>query len=210
MSDQNVIENIIKDYFNRFRGQEGYFVEDNRALHYFQINPTNTNLQDVLLKVREIRDTELIKQEAEDAMVDHIVSLNIDGDLQSMDQQIVMKIANLNFRGQPRFYYAFATRYCCYHHPEVYPIYDLLIEQFLRLYYKRTNDTAIEDHQLLEYTSFKRLMEEYLKAFQLPLTSYWELDKFIWTYGEQILKELMQSNYLEQEEIDLIKSLKIV
>ena len=210
MSNQNLIESIIKDYFDKFRGQEGYFVEDNRALHYFQINPTNTELQDVLLKVREIRDEDLIGQEAEDAMVAHIVSLNIDANLQSKDHQIVMDIASLEFRGQPRFYYAFATRYCCYHHPEIYPIYDLLIEQFLRLHYKRINGTAIEDQQLLEYTAFKILMEEYLNASHLPLSNYWELDKFIWTYGQQIIKELIQNNHLEQEEIDLINTLKIL
>ena len=184
MSSQNPIEGIVQDYFNKFKGQEGYFVEDNRALHYFQLNHTNTDQQDVLIKVRQIRDNELITQEAEDAMVEHIVALDVDDNLQSIDNQVVMDIARMNFKGQPRFYYSFATRYCCYHHPEDYPIYDLLIEQFLRLYYRRNHGSAIEDHQLLEYDSFKTLMGDYFNAFKLPLSSYWELDKFIWTYGK--------------------------
>ena len=87
-------------------------MEDNRALHYFQLNHTNTDQQDVLIKLRQIRDNELITQEAEDAMVEHIVALDVDDNLQSIDNQVVMDIARMNFKGQPRFYYSFATRYC--------------------------------------------------------------------------------------------------
>ena len=210
MHYSNPISEIIEEYFDIFRGQGGYFVEDNRALNYFQINPMNHDLQDVLLKVREIRDVELISNEAEDAMVEHIVNLNIDGDLELTDNKLVMDIARMDFRGETRFFYSFATRYCCYHHPELYPIYDFLIEQFLKLYYKRTNGVVIEDHQLFHYTSFRHLMREYLDAFHLPLNSYWELDKFIWAYGKHIIEEFIEKNGLEQEELPLLTALKNV
>jgi hypothetical protein len=202
------IEDIIKPYFETFKGQEGYFVDDTRTWNFFRANTENTKVQDILLKIREVRDDELTELEGEDAMAQHILNLKIDDALESSDKQVVMDIAQITYRGEPRNFYAFASRFCCYHYPAVYPIYNPTIDQVLRVYYKRTRATVLPENLLTDYPSFSNLMEEYKDNFHLPLRHYWELDKFIWAYGQLIIDEFREKNRLTDKD-DYLAAIKL-
>ena len=191
------IETIIKPHFEKFVGQSGYFIENTRTYNYFKANAANDDLQTILLKVGDVREPELAQARAEDAMAEHILSLNIDDQLAAADTQVVMDIANLDFRGERRYFYAFASRYCCYHFPKDYPIYDPTIEQLLKLFFKRNQDRKLSKDEILNYSSFKELMVVYKDNFHLPLETFWGLDKFIWTHGKQIIEEFREKNKLE-------------
>ena len=75
MEFKHPIEEVLNPFIEKFIGQEGYFVEDDKALKFFHAHPLNTDPQDVLLKVGEIRDPELTAAEAQDGMTQHILSL---------------------------------------------------------------------------------------------------------------------------------------
>lgn len=44
-----------------------------------------------------------------------------------MVPDLIEKIANVDFGGKRRRNYSFATKYCNFHRPDIYPIYDSLI-----------------------------------------------------------------------------------
>lgn len=199
MEIDHPLEEIIHPYFDKFKGLEGYFVEDDSALRFFRTHSANIEAQDILLKIGEVRDKDLIKDEAQDVMVAHILSLQIDPLLEQANAQLVNDIASVNFNGQEKNYYAFASRYCNYHDQDSYPIYDQLMVTVLELYFKRIKKSTFDEQELLNYLSFKKLMREFVLSFHIPVFNYRELDKFIWVYGREVIVEFRKKNNLSDD-----------
>jgi len=84
-----------------------------------------------------------------------------DPDLAAGMPGIVDRIAKLTIRGKTRRHYSFATKYCSWHQPDKYPIYDSLVERLLWAYRK--------EHT---FADFRR---SDLQDYQIK-----ELDKFLW------------------------------
>ena len=197
MNFKHPIEEVIAPHYEKFKSIEGYFFADDSALNFFRTRPANTDSNDVLLKIDEIRDHDLIQLEAQDIMVEHILSLKIDPKLADGDTAIVNRIALLkNYRGKDRNLYAFATRYCNYHRPDYYPIYDRLLEKMLSWFYLRIEGKKFDHSQLFDYTTFKGFMDHFVSNFSLPPLNYFELDKFLWTYGRKVIEDFERLNEL--------------
>lgn len=199
MEIDHPLEEIIHPYFDKFKGLDGYFVEDDSALSFFRAHSANTEAQDILLKIGEVGDKDLIKDEAQGEMAAHILSLQIDSLLEQANAQLVNDIASVNFRGQEKNYYAFASRYCNYHDQDSYPIYDQLMVAILKLYFKRIRESTLDPQELMDYPSFKKLMREFVLSFHIPVFNYRELDKFIWVYGQEVIVEFLKENNLSDD-----------
>ena len=60
------------------------------------------------------------------------MNLGIDEKLENNVLDIVNKIAKVKISDNKEInYYSFATKYCSFHKPEIYPIYDSFIEKIL-------------------------------------------------------------------------------
>jgi hypothetical protein len=87
--------------------------------------PLNENLEDVLLKVAAINGLYSTNIYAIYRVSQHICALHIDSRLRERDPSLVKEIACVQVReGVERYNYSFATKYCSWHFPELYPIYD--------------------------------------------------------------------------------------
>jgi hypothetical protein len=95
--------------------------------------PRNVDAGEVSVKVAALNGLYATSIYGIAQMARHIVSLNIDDPLSSgrADPGLVERIARLEQKGKVRRNYSFATKYCSFHRPDVYPIYDSLVVEIL-------------------------------------------------------------------------------
>ena len=190
------MDRIVEPYFKKFKNIEGYFIGERKTFGYFHSNPKNTDLREVLLKTTAVGDPDCTMREANHDMASNIVSLNIDHRLSTLDTQLVNEIAELGTADRNKYFYTFATRYCNYHSPKAYPIYDKLSSEILLLFFQKVKDQDLADNTLLDYGQYKQAMEEFSKSFQVKGLDYWELDKFLWLYGNDVIVDLNKETRL--------------
>jgi hypothetical protein len=91
----------------------------------FQAMPNNTDIGEVAVKLAALNGIYAVVRVAE-----HIVGLGIDARLAEakVDPNLIEDVARVEItKGKPRRNYSFATKYCAFHRPDLYPIYDSLV-----------------------------------------------------------------------------------
>lgn len=185
----SVLANVLKKYFEIFKGQEGYLIRDIGNLEFFKRNPRNETIEDVQLKVSAINNKELNDLAGMEEMVEHICGLKIDNRLAANDLSVVEDIATVKIRGNAYHMLSFASEYCNYHKPDVYPIYS---EEHLELYqrYVEENKLNVKAEDLKKYEVFKTVLDDVLARYELKgKMNYLEVRKFGWAYFEKIMQE---------------------
>src|SRR5262245_37343846 len=119
----NKFETILKKYLDIFADQEMYFVNDLRNLELFKKIPQNTNAEDVRAKISAINDTDISRHAIMDEVISHILKLKIDEKIKKGDLSVVEDIAHVNAKGQSYYLLHFASVYCNFHRPDIFPIY---------------------------------------------------------------------------------------
>lgn len=183
--------NILKTYMGQFSREEGYFEDDIRVMDYFKSHPQNTDVTEVVLKLSAVQHPEIdhiVKSRS--VVAKHIVGLQIDERLQKGEARVVNEIARLELDHQSYFLYAFATRYCNYHRPNDYPIYDTTIEKILKLYFEHVLGEKLTEQQIKDYPTFKNCMLTLREELNMNQYNFKEIDKFVWIYGDTILREI--------------------
>ncbi len=85
--------------------------------------------------------------------------------------------------------YSFASKYCHWHQPDKYPIYDNLVENMLWAYHKHFNFGTFRRDDLQYYCQYKEIMDDFKKDYGLTRFSYREIDKFLWKYAKVFLEK---------------------
>jgi len=186
------MKSIVTPHLEEFTHEEGFFTRDRRALDFFQYYPKNDDPQDVLLKAMEVRDARFIDFQTHADLADHIVSLEIDADLSQKDPRLVNRIAQVDIKGHSRQFYPFASRYCNYHHPDDYPIYSETMIALLIEYAQEYKHLSLTIEELHDYSQFKQIALEFRTTMDAEVLDFYEMDKFIWVYGEEITQKLNQ------------------
>lgn len=129
----------------------------------------------------------------------HIFEIKkIDERLDKGDKKLVADIANLVFPdGKERNNYSFATKYCAYHQPTRYPIFDRIVESvFISLFknnkldgykYTRTNintsrafSISAFKERLKDYTFYVQIYDSFMKQYDLQSFTYRQVDSYLW------------------------------
>lgn len=110
--------------------------------------------------------------------------------LRSKDPEVVDLIASLVLNKHKFFLYHFASRYCNYHFPNDCPIYNEFTRKIFADLHPDDFLWSQSDQEKLNYQSFKVFMERFRHQSDLEALNYFELDKFIWIHGEDILADL--------------------
>jgi hypothetical protein len=180
------ISSLVREYIRRFdEGDAG--LSDKALGELFRVFPENTRFEHVLLKVVAVND--LYRTRIEDkyinSVVEHILNLNIDGELERQSIDLVNKIA----RTPVKRVYSFATKYCSWHVPHAYPVYDGYVDGMIWKYWQLEKFTEFFRRYELssDYSRFKRVLEGFRKFYQLTAFTFKELDKFLWLYGKEYL-----------------------
>ena len=174
--------------------RQSYAISERAVEEIFRSYPLNSDPSAVLLKSVVLNTLYSAGVLAIYHMAEHIHSLHeeIDAALASGGPEIVHRIERLPVprRMKPVFCYSFATKYCNWHQPERYPIYDERVRRYLTTLKKHGefNSAAFQTQKSLwHYPTFLRIMTDFKEQFDLGQLSFKEIDEFIWTAAEPLM-----------------------
>ena len=155
--------------------------------------PENTEPSQVLLKVLVLN--KLYNTRINDVDVPrlamHIVQLRVDELIKQGDPAVVWRI--FTCQGL-RLYYSFATKFCSWHNPKSYPIYDSYADECLWAYKKQHGFDTFRRQDLGYYDRYKAVVSKFRTRFGLDDLTFKEIDKFLWQAGERIKRRADQAN----------------
>jgi hypothetical protein len=177
---------LVSEYISRFGQDERYGIADIVLERAFGLYPYNTNLEDVLTKVVLLNSLYNTIIYAVIDMARHIQSLEIDGELALGSPEVIDRIAKLTVRGTTIRHYAFATKYCSWHSPNQYPIFDNLVERLLWQYQCHYNFYNFKRPDLHQYSRFREIFISFQLYFGLQQCTFKDIDKFLWFYAKEL------------------------
>ena len=142
--------------------------------------PKNNNLEEVLLKCAAINAFSSTNVYDLYSMANHIVGKQIDERIKNNDLSLVGTIAKIEISGKRHNFYSFATKYCHYHNPENYPIYDSYVSKVLCSFTEEFR--IIKNSELRNYEKFIDVLKDFRQYYCLNL-SFVDLDKYLWRLG---------------------------
>ncbi len=158
---------------------------DNAIWRYFFDREENSDINVVITKVVLINSLYSTQIYDPFSIARFIVAhhAEIDKKISESDQQVVEIIKNAN---PDRNTYSFATKFCAFHNPLAFPIYDnrvadLLLEMISQ--YKWDLGDIRKKSHLEDYASFKKLVDHCIAEFRVPFNMfgrYKALDKGLW------------------------------
>lgn len=159
----------------------------------FKHFPNNTDYYEVLLKVTLLNKLYSTSIRDVKSVARNIVKKHIDADLAKGKPEVVHKIAQVLHGDSPINHFSFATKYCSFHQPERYPIYDKEVYAVLDGLRKEFTDQPfskkdIQDKDWNEkkkdcgYNLYRKVydsfMAHYGKAFRGM--NYKDVDQYLW------------------------------
>jgi hypothetical protein len=150
--------------------------------------PLNTDIRHVLLKVLVLNKLygTMIRDIEVETVAKHIVGLGIDPLLAQGSLQAVTLITDCP---NVRQYLSFASKFCSWHNPTAYPIYDGNVRECLSSYQKQDSFAQFRNKEDLYY--YQKLFDAVLafrSHYGLNSLTFKQLDKFMYRVGGQILK----------------------
>ncbi len=146
--------------------------------------PANTNLCEILAKVVILNQFYNTNIRNPLAVAKHILDLKIDHQLEEGEPTLVDAVARVKFSDKTRLLFSFATKYCAWHQPDKFQIFDRYVARVLWTYRQALGEFRRED--LRTYTKFAEVVTNFCKSFKLESCSRKNLDKFLWIEGKSL------------------------
>lgn len=182
-----------------YKKMESYSIQEELLRCLAKKYPGHSNKAAVDTKVKLLNLFYSTGIQATNKMSENILSIkDIDKRLSEGDKSLIPEIATLTFDGKKRYNYSFATKYCAYHQPEKFPIYDSIVamtfisffEKGLLPKYKCCNrKTTIKGTytkaefatKLKEYDFFVDVYDYFMEQYDLKGNfTYRAIDSYIW------------------------------
>ena len=183
---QEPTPSLVAEYVARFEGDDQTVATDRVVSRLFQAHPHNRDIEDVLLKVVALNGLYSTNIYGTYAVAVHIRELGIDPQLERKSLDVVDQVARVKLGGKTKRLYSFATKYCSWHVPDAYPIYDTFIEQLLWAYREQYGFAQFARTDLRDYPRFKEIVEWFQARYGLTEFNFKQLDKFLWRYGREL------------------------
>jgi len=165
----------------------GFTTTENALVELFEVFPKNQTLEHILLKVAALNSLYNTNIYATYTVAEHIHRLNIDPKLAAHSLDLVNEIAVVIISGKTRRNYSFASKYCSWHLPEIYPIYDNIVEYMIWNYQKSDQFMRFRRNELQDYVRYREIIGVFRNFYSLEQYSFKEIDKFLWSYGREFL-----------------------
>ena len=148
---------------------------------FTQLCPHNTDLDDIMIKCGLLNDFYSTNIFNLTRVAEHILQQNIDVRLTIGDPTLVETIGRIS---KNRYFYSFATKYCAFHQPLLYNIYDSHVHNVLMHFSRRDKYAHHTNESLRDYPYFKEAISQFQKYYHLESLNAWELDKYLWLLGK--------------------------
>lgn len=184
-------------------------VTEKAVRQVFQQWPGNAILEQVLVKVTVLN--RLYNTNVFDVyrMSNHIMNLRFDERLEKGDLGLVDSVRRghgvFTKRGNERDFYSFATKYCHWHRPDSFPIYDSFASQALKCLAEALGifGKPLRSDQLSNYQGYKEAIDALAVRLGVADWNYKQLDKALWMYGNY----KNRSNWLPMEVVKQLQDL---
>ncbi|WP_420387395.1 hypothetical protein [Roseivirga sp.] len=180
----------LREYAEKLKKREDFFLSDVRRHEYFAENPQNDNEEIVRQKLSVLNHHEIHDLACHEEMVRHIVAMDIDPDLEQDNLELVPRLAAFHYKGKDYRLLSFSSEYCNSHKPNVFPIYNRkhigLLKQYMEHHSLLKSDESLDD-----YFVFKRGLDHLLDRYRLnELLNYYEVKKLDWLYLDKLMAEV--------------------
>ncbi|MGD0464356.1 MAG: hypothetical protein ABSB74_17880 [Tepidisphaeraceae bacterium] len=143
--------------------------------------PDNNNALHILIKtvlINRLYSTQIF---AVYEAAQHIFTLQIDERLRKGEISLVTDVAQMkNIGAHGRNNLSFAAKYCAWHQPDLFQIWDNLVVGLLWQYRKAHNFAEFKRNDLYCYPRFMKINESFKSFFGLQQFSRKEIDKFLY------------------------------
>ena len=186
---------IVDYYIAQFYEGEKSSTFDKALKLLFEQFPNNNQFEFVLLKVTTLNTLYATGILGIYEVAQRIFQLSIDQRLSQGDLSLVEDLAHVEYRnGHTRRNYSFATKYCSWHNPIAFPIYDSYVDYILWQYQKRFRFANFFRYELFNsYLRFVAVLSDFQTFFELENYSLKQLDNFLWGYGYELLNAEVKS-----------------
>ena len=182
---------VALDAERRFYAEESWARHDIEALDaLFSAYPKNTCSWQVLLKVTALNALYKTRIMNVYPVVETILGVGrkLDSLISRCDPAAVdlTKMVKFEKRDKTINFFSFASKYCHFHRPDRYPIYDQYVDAALRKL-RRDKKLAFESDALNResYAPFKSLVDAFIGRYAAGC-SYDAADKFLWRMGKDL------------------------
>lgn len=198
MAKRISLKKDAESVLNAYDTMKSYSIQEDLLQSLMKDYPDHSNKNAVEVKVKLLNLFYSTGIQATNAMTENILSINdIDKRLAKGDISLIEEIATLKFKKSTRYNYSFATKYCAYHQPELYPIYDSIVADTLTSFfekgllskYKLVNSKSDDPNsftkgefalRLKKYQFFTKLYRYFMEEFDLLDFTYRQVDWYIW------------------------------
>ena len=184
-----------------YEKMESYRIQELLLQSLVKKYPDHKNKAAVETKVKLLNLFYSTGIQATNKMSENILSVgNIDKRLSEGDKSLILEIATLTFDDKKRYNYSFATKYCAYHQPEKFPIYDSIVAMTFISFFEKgllpkykccSRKSAVKEtntyskaefkEKLKEYDFFVNVYDYFMKLYDLKgYFTYREIDSYIW------------------------------
>jgi hypothetical protein len=180
---------LVRDACDRFDRENE--VTEKALSDLFDAYPANCDPSRVLLKVVALNSLYSTRILAVLKLAAHIAGQGaaIDAALAAGSPEAVDSIARISMGEKDFIFYSFATKYCNWHQPNLYPIFDSRVDKYLWLLKKQglfQSQDFSSRQDLYSYPSFCSIMTAFRNQFGLASFTFKQIDKFLWSQGESI------------------------
>lgn len=162
-------------------------VESEKAIRkVFEEYPKNNDLSEILIKASTLNTLYSTNIFSILPVAENILDLNIDEKLKNGETDIVNKIGKI--KKFDKNFYSFASKYCCHHNQDEYPIYDYYVERCLVYFNRKEHFYDFTKKELRDYDTFKNVVIVFKEHFKLRDFSLRDIDKYLYSLGKENFK----------------------
>lgn len=152
--------------------------------------PKNNDLKEVLTKAYMLDSLYLTRSQTKylDKFAENIIQMeDFEQRLNDGDRKLVNEIAYVEINEQDhKTIYSFTTKYCSFHYPEKYPIYDSNVRRTL-MYFKN-KICKFKGDDLKDYSKFYDVLLKFKERFGLKEFNWIEIDRYLFLKGRELRK----------------------
>ncbi|MCL4677435.1 MAG: hypothetical protein KJ017_02445 [Alphaproteobacteria bacterium] len=176
----------VKRYLDEWKKKEASVHEKSLDKLFRKTYPCNTDIDNVLIKVSSLNNLYSTRIFKPYVVAEHVVNLNIDQRLLSEDLSLVKDLAWVEVEeGTYRHFYSFATKYCSFHRPEAYPMYDWYVFKMLEHFKNLDGFYDFKNAKLRDYPTYHKTLLQFRHFYQLEDFSLNQIDKYLWQAGKE-------------------------
>lgn len=154
--------------------------------------PKNAAIEHILAKIGVLDSLYSTNVYYFNRVAKRISELNIDDAIAVSDENIIDSLANItitmnNGTEKHKKLYSFASKYCHFHRPEVYHLYDGNVQRVLNEYPPAGWKSYFFGDGSKKYSDFVVCLRQFACSYGLQQLSVRDLDKFLWGYGQDLL-----------------------